>query len=120
MSAMRSLVLLAALGALSGCASQGLYHWGHYEDLVYDMYTSPGKAEPGAQMAVLVEDIDTAHAKGQRVPPGVHAHLGFLLYQLGNEGSAEKEFQTEKALYPESTVFVDGLLQRMKQRGATP
>jgi hypothetical protein len=109
-------LLIAALCALSACAPKTIYSWGRYEDLVYDMYVRPGKADPGTQVAKLTEDIDKAHAAGKLVPPGVHAHLGYLYYQQGNVGAAEQEFKTEKRLFPESTPFVDGMLQRMKRQ----
>ncbi len=118
LTAVRGLTLslmLAALCTLSACA-KSIYHWGHYEDLVYDMYVNPGSADPGTQVAKLTEDIDKAHAEGKPVPPGVHAHLGYMYYQQGNLGSAEQEFQTERTLFPESTAFIDGLLKRMKQQ----
>jgi hypothetical protein len=109
-------LLLAALCALNACASRDVYYWGHYEGLVYDMYAKPGEADPGTQVAQLTEDIDKAHAAGKPVPPGVHAHLGYVYYQQGNLGGAEQEFQTEKTLFPESASFIDGLLQRMKRQ----
>lgn len=90
-----------------------MYHWGRYEDLLYDMYVNPGRTDAGAQAAKLSEDIDKAQAEGKAVPPGVHAHLGFLYYQQGNPGGARQEFQTEKRLFPESAAFIDGVLQRM-------
>jgi len=109
-------IMVAALCALSACAPKSIYYWGRYEDLIYDMYVNPGKADPGTQVARLTEDIDKAHAQGQPVPPGVHAHLGYLYYQQGNLGGAEQEFRTEKKLFPESTPFVEGVLQRMRRQ----
>jgi hypothetical protein len=108
--------MIAALCGLSACASREIYHWGRYEGLVYDMYAKPGKADAGTQIAQLTEDIDQAHAVGKPVPPGVHAQLGYVYYQQGNLGGAEREFQTEKTLFPESAPFIDGLLQRMSRQ----
>jgi len=115
MRALHLSLMVAALCALSACAPKSIYHWGRYEDLIYDMYANPGKADPVTQVAKLTEDIDKAHAKGESVPPGVHAHLGYLYYQQGNLGGAEQEFQTEKKLFPESTPFIEGVLQRMRR-----
>ena len=104
-----------ALGAVvaSGCGPGPLYYWGHYEPLVYEMYADPGDAEPAEQIDKLTEDIATAQSKGQAVPPGVHAHLGYMYLQQGNAMAARAEFETEKGLYPESTVFIDRLLTQM-------
>ena len=109
-------LLASALGvlALSGCAARGpVYHWGHYEDLVYEMYVEPGKPEPGVQVEQLSRDISEANARGDRVPPGVHLHLGYMYLLEGNAAAARSEMETEKRLFPESTVFVDRLLARM-------
>lgn len=111
-------VALALAGAASACggSSQNLYRWGDYESLVYDMYVRPGKADPTTQITRLSADIERTRASGARVPPGVHAHLGFLYYGQGQVDAAAAEFATEKSLFPESTVFVDGILARMKRQ----
>lgn len=110
------LAVLASLLLMSGCATQKppLYRWGEYETLLYQMYSEPGKAEPGVQVAKLSEDIGRSQAEGKKVPPGVHAHLGYMHYMQGNQGAAMSAFATEKALYPESAVFVDGIIKRLK------
>ncbi len=101
---------------LTGCGgTQSLYHWGHYEDLLHAMYTHPGKAEPPLQIEILSQDIDRAHASGQAVPPGVHAHLGYLLSLQGHMDAARREFETEKSLYPESARFMDQLMKGMTE-----
>ncbi|HWP64314.1 MAG TPA: DUF4810 domain-containing protein [Candidatus Limnocylindria bacterium] len=102
-------LLLAALVAV-GCGPGPLYHWGHYETLVYEMYAHPGKAGPAEQIDKLTEDIATAEAKGRAVPPGVHAHLGYMYLQEGNTLAARREFEIEKQLFPEATIFMDRLL----------
>ena len=115
---------LAALAAAAsilasgvGCAQPAsIYRWGVYENLIYQMYANPGEADPSTQIAQLTADIARTHAEGQRVPPGVHAHLGFLYYTQGQVDLAYEEFSTERELFPESTTFIDGLLARMQAR----
>jgi hypothetical protein len=111
-----TLLALANLVLISGCVTQKptLYDWGEYEELIYQMYSEPGKAEPGTQVAKLSEDIGRMQAEGKRVPPGVHAHLGYMHYIQGNQGAAMSAFAIEKALFPESAVFVDAILKRLK------
>jgi len=110
------LVVTAALAVLlSACAQPStLYRWGEYESLVYDMYVRPGKADPTTQIAKLSGDIERTNAEGQHVPPGVHAHLGYLYYGQGQLDAAYEQFTIEKTLFPESAVFIDGVLTRMK------
>jgi hypothetical protein len=112
------LLLAIALAALiSACAQPtSLYRWGEYESLVYDMYMRPGKADPTTQIAKLNEDIERTNAQGQHVPPGVHAHLGYLYYGQGQLDAAYAQFTIEKQLFPESAAFIDGVLTRMKKQ----
>jgi hypothetical protein len=121
LTAMRRLLALLAATSLavliSACAQPTpLYRWGEYEPLVYDMYMRPGKADPATQIAKLNEDIERTNAEGLHVAPGVHAHLGYLYYGQGQLDAAYEQFTLEKTLFPESTVFIDGVLGRMKKQ----
>lgn len=109
--------LLPLLG-LSACAQQKktLYDWGRYEQLLYEMYTKPGKADPATQIAKLTEDVERIKAEGGRVAPGVHAHLGYLYYTQGQPALALEAFTIEKQLFPESAVFINGMLVRMRKQ----
>jgi hypothetical protein len=100
---------------LSGCASH-MYSWGHYEDLVYVTYAAPGKAAPEFQITKLEEDFLKARSKNKPVPPGFHSHLGYLYYQVGKMDQAKVEFETEKAQFPESKVFMDRLLASLTKK----
>ena len=98
---------------LSGCTTtQSTYYWGNYEQLIHDMYMEPGSADPVTQIQQLTDDIQIAREKGQRTPPGVHAHLGYMYSLQGNTAQAKTAFLQEKALYPESADFIDGMLKR--------
>lgn len=108
-------LFIAVVACLAGCKSHSIYAWGSYEEGIYDMYVNPGKAEPGVQIASLKEDIEKAGGEGQRVPPGVHAHLGYLYYTQGNLSDALAEFATERELFPESAPFIDGMVARLKK-----
>ena len=108
-----TLCILAALAG--GCAAPTLYSWGHYEDLVYVSYSKPDKATPELQVQQLEADYQKARSANKPVPPGFHAHLGYLYFQLGKPDQARQEFQTEKTLFPESAVFMDRLLANLKK-----
>ena len=113
----QQVVLAVCCLLLSGCASKSLslYYRGEYEDLIYRMYVTPGSADPMTQIAKLKEDISQASAAGKPVPPGLHAHLGYMHFLQGDMYAAVLEFETEKRLFPESAIFVDGLLRRLKK-----
>jgi hypothetical protein len=109
------LILLVAL-LLTGCqtAVRPLYYWGNYEKTLYQTYKNPEKSSPEEQAAKLEEDLTKAAAQNLSPNPGLHAQLGFVYYQLGRTDAAEKEFAAEKALFPESAVFIDRMLAKLK------
>lgn len=111
--------LLYALGAgllLGGCAQPAppLYHWGSYEAQVHAAYNDPGKVSPQEQVAQLEADYQRARALNRAVPPGFHAHLGYLYFQIGRLDEAQQSFRTEAALFPESKVYMDRLSARLQ------
>jgi hypothetical protein len=105
---------------VGGCASTPtLYHWGGYENLVYARYAAPGKLAPEMEIEQLEKDRQQALAAQRRMPPGWHAHLGTLYFQIGRTDQANQEFMREKAEFPESAVFVDRLLANLAQPQGT-
>ena len=64
----------------------------------------------------MEKDYQAARAANKRLPPGWHAHLGYVYFQLGRLDQAQQELLTEKAEYPESTVFVDRLMTNLKRQ----
>lgn len=110
-------MLIALLLFVAGCTQKPqIYRWGIYQNLIYQMYMEPGTADPGTQAAKLSEDIRRTEAEGKRVPPGVHAHLGYVYYSLGNTGLAAEQFAAERTLFPESSTFIDEILHRLEGR----
>lgn len=108
-------VLLFVITA-TGCETQQQqYHWGNYEQLVYLMYAQPGESTPEVQIERLTRDRQIAQQKGKPIPPGVNAHMGMMYAALGNTGQALAAFEEEKRLYPESRVFMDGMIKRAKE-----
>lgn len=112
----RGIAVLTAAALLAGCASApSLYHWGNYEALIYAGYAAPGKVPPETEVEKLEQDRQQALAAHKRLPPGWHAHLGYLYYQLGKADQAQQEFQSEKAEFPESAVFIDRLVANISR-----
>lgn len=109
MIAIRAATLLALM-MLTGCAAPTLYSWGHYEAVVYATYAKPGTVPPERQIELLEQDYQKARSANKPVPPGFHAQLGYLYYQIGRLDQARQEFETEKARFPESAVFLDRIL----------
>ena len=106
---------MAVVALVTGCQSPDIYHWGHYENLVYITYTKPDKATPELQARIMEEDIHKAISANKPLPPGFHAHLGNLYYQMGKADLALQEFKKEKAQFPKSTVFMDRLISTLEK-----
>jgi hypothetical protein len=108
--------LLAIPVLITGCQSPDVYYWGHYEDLVYGAHVKPDKFPPELQARTMEEDMHKAASANKPVPPGFHAHLGYLYYQLGKADLARQEFLAEKTQFPESTVFMDRMLANLSKQ----
>ncbi len=108
---------LTAMVLLFGCtaSNSNLYYWGAYENSIYTMYLEPEKDSFADQILRLEEQIEKTAATSKAVPPGLHAHLGYLYAKEGDYAKSHAHFETEKTLFPESRVFIDGLIERMKK-----
>jgi hypothetical protein len=110
---------LVAVGTLlAGCAAQRqtppLYQWDGYQPQVYEYFK--GKTSPQEQIDALEKALQTIRAKGNRPPPGFHAHLGMLYAGVGKDQQAQQEFQAEEQSFPESSTYMDFLLKKFKQQ----
>jgi len=114
---MKHLLLLLALAALASCSSTGtIYHWGHYQELLYDQYDTPGKASPEIQVTKLEEDIEVARSQNKPLPPGFFAHLRYQYLQMGRTEDAKASFEAEKRQYPESAVLMDRFTKKFQAK----
>jgi len=112
----RFMILVLSMFMLAGCATQqDIYYWGEYEQLIYDTYVEPGKADPQTQIEKLTADIQKSESLGKRVAPGIYAHLGYMYAVQGKDSQSKAAFLEEKNLYPESIVFIDGMLMRAEK-----
>jgi hypothetical protein len=113
----RILASAVLAASVSACvtAPKTTYFWGSYEQVIYANHANPGASDPQSQLTILEKDYQTARATNQRLPPGWHAHLAYLYYQLGKADQAHQEFVTEKTQFPESALFIDRLLAKMKK-----
>jgi hypothetical protein len=113
--AARALLAVALAALASGCVTPPMsrYAWGGYEDVIYVAETKPGTLPPEAQVQQLERDREAARATHQRLPPGWHAHLSYLYYQMGRADLAREELLAEKTEFPEAATFVDHLLANL-------
>lgn len=98
-----------------GCVTHNsIYYWGEYENLIYQQYNSPGKATPEYQIDKMQKDIQKAKGLNKPLPPGFYAHLGYQYLQTGKIGEAKLCFESEKKQFPESSLFMDRFLKKMR------
>lgn len=117
---MRAAILGAALAlVLSACGGPSSYYaWNGYGRSVWNVTSGEGVADIGEDIDTLSATIEQARASAKPIPPGMHAHLGMLHAQRGELDLAAAAFESEKELFPESAVFMDRLLARL--RGEEP
>ncbi|WP_435951795.1 DUF4810 domain-containing protein [Dryocola sp. BD626] len=111
----KHIIFLGVLSVLLvGCktAPKPIYQWDGYQDTLYQYYKND--TSPAEQIASLQKLVEKSRATSQPVPPGVHAQLGLLYSNTGQMDSAMAEFNTEKKLFPESTVYIDFLTKKDK------
>jgi hypothetical protein len=97
----------------TGCGARGLYHWGKYEDSLYLRYV---KTDQDEARAYVEKTLERAERDPGRVPPGLYADYGFLLFQRGDSGRAIEYFEKEARAFPESSALMNKLIARVKQR----
>ncbi|MDP5009216.1 MAG: DUF4810 domain-containing protein [Glaciimonas sp.] len=107
-------VLLSSI-LLTACQTpqKTIYQWESYQPQVYEYFK--GERGPQEQIAALEQGLEKIKATDGLVPPGYHAQLGMLYASAGKGEQAEKEFSTEKALFPESSTYMDFLLKKSKK-----
>jgi len=105
-------VLCCATILMSGCkTTESMYYYGNYSEAVYS-YFKADETPVSQQITILKEVIAQARGKGKPVAPGVHAHLGMLYFESGNNDQGIKHFEHEKALFPESAAYIDFLINQ--------
>jgi len=112
------LVLSAVVTALilSGCATNDkLYDYGDYTETYYDLK----KETTEENIVEWKEELESIRNDSQddkkRVPPGISANLGYLSLQQQNYAKAIEYFSYEKSIYPESTAFMNRLIQKAEK-----
>jgi hypothetical protein len=113
MTVARPFAALLLVLCFAGCGSTSYYDWGSYEESVYDVTVRPDGFDLAAEIDSLEQQLEKTEAKQRPIPPGLHAHLGYLHTVSGNADAARAHFEQEKALFPESARFVDLLLERL-------
>lgn len=114
MNAKGLICLSLSFAALVGCQTKKpLYHYGSYQSNLYEHFKNEDSA-----VTKEIDDIEKTIAETAtnqlKVAPGIYAHLGFLYIQSGQVDTGLGHLVKEKELYPESTKYIDFLLNNAK------
>jgi hypothetical protein len=90
-----------------GCASSK-YTWSGYDDNLYAYYKDP--ANNVRFLEKLKESVLKADQTG-KVPPGLYAEYGYMLYENRNYTDALIYFKKEHELWPEARFFMAKMIK---------
>ena len=107
--------VLALAATAAACASPTHWWWGSYDESIAAMYSTGTGFDAAAMVDKLAREVDEAEHRGERIGPGIRAHVGFLLCEAGNTTRGLALLDAEKAAFPESAPFLDGVLARMRR-----
>lgn len=106
-----SLSIMALL--ISGCSGKKpMYEYSNYSQSYYQLKQTGDAESTSKWKTSLEESIEKSNVLAIRVPPGIYANLGYLYLKVGDTQKAISFFKAEKALYPESGVFMDNLIKK--------
>ena len=103
---------------ISGCATPNTgYYWENYSGTLYNYKKNPDDKTMDKHMVMLQNIINKNESKGARVPPGIHAELGYMFAKKGENALAAEQFQKEMKVYPESKNFIERIYQMLELEG---
>lgn len=101
-------IIVLALG-VSACGNKTMYQWSEYQPALLGYYKGGDVSKFEEKLG---QSISAAEAE-KRVPPGMYAEMGYLLYERGDLAGAVSYFGKERDHWPESAVFMTRLVDRI-------
>ena len=89
-----------------------MYEYSNYSETYYQLKQTGDAESTEKWKTSLEESIEKSNARAIRVPPGIYTNLGYLYLKVNNTQKAISFFEAEKALYPESSIFMDNLIKK--------
>ncbi len=100
---------------LSACAQpKPLYIYDDYSESYYHnkkTVTEENRLKLEASMEKAIEN--SPKSLSGRVAPGMYANLGYMYLQEGDAKKALSNFEKEKQIYPEATLFMDRIISKV-------
>lgn len=109
-------LLIAILMLLTACGpkSKPMYYFGDSSSTLYAYKKAPSD-ESFVQMKKSIQEvIEHSEQNGIAIAPGTFANIGYINLMEGNPDQAIAYFNKEKQLYPEATVFMDRMIQKVE------
>ncbi len=104
----RLILVISIILFIGGCATPNTgYYWENYSGTLYDYKKNPSEKTLTKHIDMLEKIIQKNEKNGARVPPGIHAELGYLLAKKGEKSLAANHFEKEINIYPESKNFIE-------------
>ncbi len=102
-----------------GCAKQPQYlPLYNYEDYGKNYYAYKKNMNPETTAALMQSIEKTTQeaekSSSKRVPPGMYANLGYMYLKASKPNEAIANFTKEKAVYPESTLFMNRMINKVQ------
>ena len=117
LASIRLACICVCLG-LTACTTSPHYQWGEYEESLYKRQTDSSEQGQVEAFKMLEVTVREAEAQNYRVPPGVYADYGYLLYKQGKPDEAITYFRKESELYKESKYLMDSIISRVEKKKA--
>lgn len=112
-----ALIFATVLSCVPGCTIQKpMYVWLNYSDSLYSLKKNPTPETLATHKEVLLKIMEESKEAELRVPPGVYAEYGYLLFQEGQVTEAVQYFDKEATTYPESREFIERLKLRIAKK----
>jgi len=114
----KCVLLVAIVAVSSGCVTQQkpLYTYKDYSNSYYKSAKTSSEESYLKLQASMEKAIESAgESRSGRVPPGMYANLGYLYLKRGEANKALTLFEKEKKTYPESSHFMDRIIQKTEQ-----
>jgi hypothetical protein len=108
----KHITVLLLMFLLAGCGANTRYKWDQYDTKLYEHYKDPSQNEQFIES--LKEIMDEAEPDG-KVPPGIYAEYGYVLYEQGNSLTAILYFQKEADKWPESRIFMNKMIANARK-----
>lgn len=107
-------IIAVTILMIAGCAHTQ-YSWQNYDQKLYNHYKNPATYDQ------FVEDLKNIMEQGEasgKIPPGIYAEYGYVLYEKGNFPEAIKYFKKEQDKWPESNIIMTKMINNAQKKTA--